>query len=62
MNFLKHNFLSYANRNEGEHDVSIEEFNDRHAYFAKVNTFADKEGLSQEYERIIKRLFNMYCR
>lgn len=62
MRELKHNFLSYANRNEGEHEVSIEEFNDRHAYFAKVNSFTDKEGLPQEYERIVKRLFNMYCR
>ena len=25
-----------------------------------TNRFVDKEGLSQEYERIIKRLFNMY--
>ena len=62
MNFLKHNFLSYVGRNENEHDVSIEEFNDRHAYFNKVNTFTGQEGLSQEYERIIKRLFNIYCR
>ena len=57
---LKRNFMNYVYRNEG--DANVEDFNDRHAYFEKVNAFADNEGLYFEYEKILKRLFAMYCR
>ena len=57
---MKRNFQNYIHRNDS--DVSIEEFNNRYAYFNKVNQFADNEGLPQEYELILKRLFSMYCR
>lgn len=40
----------------------MEDFNDRHAYFEKVNSFSENEGLYFEYEKILKRLFAMYCR
>jgi len=42
--------------------VSIEEFNNRYAYYKQVNTFAVNEALPQEYQQILKRLFGMYCR
>jgi len=60
LNFLKRNFHNYINRDD--RDMSIEEFNDRHAYFNKVNCFGGNEQLPSEYEMILKRLFSMYCR
>jgi hypothetical protein len=38
--FLRSSFLSYVGRREDDRDMNIEDFNDRHAYFAKVNTFS----------------------
>lgn len=57
---LKKNFINFVYRSEG--DASVEGFNDRAAYFEKVNSFSDNEGLYFEYEKILKRLFAMYCR
>jgi hypothetical protein len=57
---LKTNLHNWINRNDGE--ISIDEYNDRNAYFSKVNVFEGGEGIILEYERILKRLFSMYCR
>jgi hypothetical protein len=42
--------------------MGVEDFNDRHAYYTKVNGFSENEALPSEYEMILKRLFSMYCR
>lgn len=57
---LKKNFKNFVYRSEG--DANVDDFNDRHAYFEKVNIFQHQEGLYFEYEKILKRLFAMYCR
>ena len=50
---MKNNFINFVNRSEHELEIKIEDYNNRHAYNAKVNTFTtDGEGLSSEYEKI----------
>jgi hypothetical protein len=60
LNLMRRNVHNYINREDRE--GGIEDFNDRYAYYQKVNVFAESESLPTEYETILKRLFSMYCR
>ena len=60
LTLMRRNVHNYINREDRE--GGIEDFNDRYAYYQKVNVFAESESLPAEYETILKRLFSMYCR